>query len=283
MNKKNHPCVLTIAGTDPSGGAGIQADIKAISATGSYAASVITALVAQNTQGVQAILDVPASFIRQQLDSVCQDLNIISVKIGMLYNIDVIDVVTQSLQVYKPKHVVLDPVMVAKNGSPLLKIETLAYLKDRLFPNVHLLTPNLFEAEKILNAAITTREDMADAAKTMAEAYGVNVLLKGGHLNSLQASDVLYSIKTRTMTWFHAKRIVTKNTHGTGCSLSAAIASFLAQEEPLETAIGFAKHYLANALASGSHRHIGHGHGPIDHFYFLEDLRAHLATHAACR
>ncbi|WP_207384183.1 bifunctional hydroxymethylpyrimidine kinase/phosphomethylpyrimidine kinase [Legionella nagasakiensis] len=283
MNKKNYPCVLTIAGTDPSGGAGIQADIKVISATGCYAASVITALVAQNTQGVQAILDVPASFIQQQLDSVCQDLNMASVKIGMLHNMEVIDVVAQALQVYKPRHVVLDPVMVAKNGSPLLKIETLSYLKSRLFPNVHLLTPNLFEAEKILNVAIATMDEMVDAAKTMAEAYGVNVLLKGGHLNSSQASDVFYSIKTQTMTWFHSKRIVTKNTHGTGCSLSAAIASFLALGESLDVAIGFAKHYLTNALASASHLHIGHGHGPVDHFYFLEDLRAHLATHAACR
>lgn len=263
------PLVLTIAGTDPSGGAGIQADIKSISATGCYAASVITALVAQNTQGVQAIADIPASFIQQQLDCVFQDLTIHAVKIGMLHSLEVIEVVVNALSLYKPPYVVLDPVMIAKNGAPLLALETMSFIKEQLFPLATLITPNLFEAEQILNISIANKTDMVLAAQTMAHKYQTHVLLKGGHLNADNAPDVLCATDSLEPIWFQATRIATKHTHGTGCTLSSAIASFLAQGFPLDNAIMQAKTYLWNAIVAGSQQHIGQGCGPVDHFYFL--------------
>ncbi|RUR02359.1 bifunctional hydroxymethylpyrimidine kinase/phosphomethylpyrimidine kinase [Legionella septentrionalis] len=268
---RHPPCVLTVAGTDPSGGAGIQADIKAISATGSYAASVITALVAQNTQGVQAIQEVPTAFIAQQLDAVFQDLHIKAVKIGMLHDHEVMHVVAQSLQTHHPEYVILDPVMVAKNGCALLKEEAVSYLKEQLIPAATLITPNISEAEKILDMCIESSADMIHAARSIAEEYQVNVLLKGGHLNAPEASDVLWVTADNTSHWFHAPRIHTKNTHGTGCSLSAAIASFLAQGKDLLTAVQLAKKYLFHAIVAGSNQQIGKGHGPVDHFYFLDE------------
>ena len=261
------PCVVTIAGTDPSGGAGIQADIKAISATGSYAASIITALVAQNTQGVQAIQEVPLDFIAQQVESVFSDLSVHAVKIGMLHNKKIIELVRSTLEKYKPKHVVLDPVMVAKNGAALIESNTIDFLKENLFPFVTLITPNLPEAEHILAEKIQTVAEMNFAAKKIGRS--VNVLLKGGHLENQQASDVL--VADNNVHWFHAERIQTKNTHGTGCSLSSAIASYLAQGYFLPEAIGAAKQYLTKAIQFGADGYfrIGQGHGPIDHFYFL--------------
>lgn len=273
---KKYACVLTIAGTDPSGGAGIQADIKAITATGGYAASVITALVAQNTQGVQAIQEVPPAFITQQLDSVFHDLDIKAVKIGMLHNANVIETVASAIEKYQAKHIVLDPVMVAKNGCELLLPKTVHFLKERLFPLVDLITPNLFEAEKIIEEKIDSPEKMEIAAKKIGEIFNINVLLKGGHLASSQSSDVIYLKENNKSHWFHAERISTKNTHGTGCSLSSAIASFLAQDYSIDNAIHAAKQYLTNAIQSASTLQIGRGCGPIDHFYFLADLKNDL-------
>ncbi len=269
MKKINYPTVLTIAGTDPSGGAGIQADIKTISATGSYATSVITALVAQNTQGVQAIEAVSANFITEQLNSVFSDININAVKIGMLHNKKVISAVASALEKYKPKIIVLDPVMIAKNGSELLSLEDINFLIEKLFPLVTLITPNLFEAEKIIGHKIRNFQEMEVAAKKIAELYFVNVLLKGGHLNTSQSSDVLYLKNQSSFHWFHASRIKTKNTHGTGCTFSSAIASFLAQNYSLIKSIQCSKHYLTQAIKSGSKFKIGQGCGPVDHFYFL--------------
>ena len=269
MRKTSPPCVVTFAGTDPSGGAGIQADIKAISATGSYAASIITALVAQNTCGVQSILDIPPSFVTQQADAVFDDLDIKAVKIGMLHNEQIIDVVAAVIERRKPKHVVFDPVMVAKNGCSLIDPTTLDFLKQRLLPHVTLITPNLHEAEKLLNCQITTLDEMANAAKTLAQEFNIDVLVKGGHLNNLQSSDVLYCHSDQQEYWFHANRIETKNTHGTGCTLSSAIASYLAQEYAINDAIDAAKQYLTRAIQSGSRFNIGHGHGPVDHLFML--------------
>lgn len=264
------PCVVSIAGTDPSGGAGIQADIKAISATGSYAASVITALVAQNTQGVQAIHAVPISFVRKQLDAVFNDLNIKAVKIGMLHHAGIIEVVAHTLTKFRTKYVVLDPVMIAKDGSLLLDTATIGVLKAQLLHQVSLITPNLFEAKQLLNIEISTFPDMEKAARQLGQEFNINVLLKGGHVNvGTTASDVLYSIQDDLCHWLHVTRINTNNTHGTGCSLSAAIASFLAQGLTLYAAVKRAKEYLTNAIKFGSKQNIGRGHGPVDHFYFL--------------
>ncbi|STX27916.1 bifunctional hydroxy-methylpyrimidine kinase and hydroxy-phosphomethylpyrimidine kinase [Legionella beliardensis] len=271
MTTNNLACVLSIAGTDPSGGAGIHADIKAISATGSYAAAVITALVAQNTEGVQAIETISAGFVQKQLQSVLDDLNVQTIKIGMLHDEPIIDVVCQTLSQFKSIPIVFDPVMVAKDGSPLLKPKTLGKLKEKLLSLAYLITPNLPEAEHLLDKSIRSKEDMQTAAITIGQLYKTNVLLKGGHLNTDTSSDVLYCLKEDTCHWFHAKRVKTKNTHGTGCSLSSAIASYLAQDFSLWEAITQAKHYLTQAILSGKRYQLGHGHGPVDHFYFLEN------------
>jgi hydroxymethylpyrimidine/phosphomethylpyrimidine kinase len=271
MKQVNLPIVVSIAGTDPTGGAGIQADIKAISATGSYAASVITALLAQNTQGVQAIQAVPPMFVSQQIDSVFNDLTVAAVKIGMLHDKEIIEAVAAGLEKFKPTRIVLDPVMVAKNGCPLLNLDVIDFLKTRLFPLVTLITPNLFEAEKISDQSIKTISDMQAAAITLGEQFNVNVLIKGGHLEGSEANDVLYLTADKTCHWFQANRIDTRHTHGTGCSLSSAIASYLAQDYSLQDAVQTAKNYLTKAIESGSQLKIGKGRGPVDHFYFLKE------------
>lgn len=263
------PCVVSIAGTDPSGGAGIQADIKTISATGAYAASIITALVAQNTCGVKAIMDVPTEFVQQQLAAVFTDLPVAAVKIGMLHHEAIINTVFSALKKYQAPIVVVDPVMVAKDNSTLLDSQALQALKAALAAVVTLITPNLPEAECLLAEAIPTVHDMQAAAKTLAERLQVNVLLKGGHLQTQQASDVLYCLQDQNCHWFHGQRIATRNTHGTGCSLSSAIASYLAQGMPLLAAITQAKEYLSQAITASACWQMGQGNGPVDHFYFL--------------
>jgi len=269
------PCVLSIAGTDPSGGAGIQADIKAISATGSYAASVITALVAQNTQTVEAIFEITPEFLSQQLTSVFDDLDIKAIKLGMLHNPAVIETVYTYLKEYKG-FIVLDPVMVAKNGSELLQPEIIDLLKQYLLPLATVITPNIPEAEKLLGAKINSYEDMESAAKELSLKYNTNTLIKGGHFNLENSSDVL-CLKNNAINnlnninWLHAKKINTKNTHGTGCTLSSAIASYLAQGFDLIEAVKLAKDYLTHAILSGSKFNIGQGFGPVDHFYYLRD------------
>jgi hydroxymethylpyrimidine/phosphomethylpyrimidine kinase len=280
MKPFNPPCVLSIAGTDPSGGAGIQADIKAISATGAYAASVITALVAQNTQGVQSIFDVPPEFVVKQLESVISDLNIVAVKIGMIHNQRLISVVADFLAKTSIKHIVFDPVMVAKNGCNLLEPDTIDFLMKTLLPRVTLITPNLPEAEKLLNNTIDTPFTMAHAAKKLADEYRFNVLIKGGHLDTPQSSDVLYDFHTQTHHWFHAERVVSKHTHGTGCTFSSAIASYLAQGFSLQQAISTGKQYLTKAIEAGRTLQVGQGRGPVDHFYFLENRKQNVSTHA---
>jgi hydroxymethylpyrimidine/phosphomethylpyrimidine kinase len=227
---------------------------------------VITALTAQNTQGVQAILSVSPEFVTQQINAVCDDLNIQTIKIGMLYSQAIIERVREALIKYKPLHVVLDPVMVSKNGSALLDDDLIADLKT-LFPYVNLLTPNVLEAEKIVGQRIQSIHHMADAARFISKTHQMNVLLKGGHLNSPTAQDVL--CEAGELTWFELPRIETKNTHGTGCTLSAAIASYLAQGKPLKHAVFDAKQYLFQAISYGSQLSVGQGHGPVHHFYGL--------------
>lgn len=263
------PQILSIAGSDSSGGAGIQADIKTITALHGYAATVITALTAQNTQGVQAIHEIPAGFVTQQLDAVFQDLNIIAVKVGMLANEDIIRAVATSLAHYQPRYVVIDPVMVATTGCELLTPTAHTMLTQALFPLAHLITPNIPEAEKLLGIAIKHEQAMEAAARALGELYQTAILIKGGHLNQPLARDVLYQPTHQQCGWFTTPRINTLNTHGTGCTLSAAIATLLAFNLDLVQAITTAKNYLQEALTFGTQLQIGKGHGPVDHSYQL--------------
>lgn len=273
MQNSQIPSVVSIAGTDPSGGAGIHADIKAISATGAYAATVITALVAQNTQGVQAIYEIAPYFVRKQIHSVFDDLNIQAVKIGMLHDAQIIKVVASELNLLKPNNVVFDPVMVASDGSVLLNLKTIQLIKKILLPKVDLITPNLFEAEYLTGGKINNLSEMESSAIHLGTKFKLNVLIKGGHLNGSESSDVLYIEKENQCHWFHAKRILTRNTHGTGCSLSSAIASYLAQGKSVYQAVYLAKQYLNQAISAGANLQVGLGNGPVDHFYFLKNRR----------
>lgn len=269
-NIKKFPSVLTIAGSDSSGGAGIQADIKTIAATGCYAASVITALTSQNTLGVQAVYAIPAAVVAQQIESVLSDLNIDAIKIGMLVNEEIMVAVVAALKKFKIKNVVLDPVMISKGGSELLQADAVAYLKNNLFRLSSLITPNINEAEKIIGNSIKNRQDMKLAATTLGKKYQSNILIKGGHLNTNDCADVLYFSDSRTCHWYVSPRINTQNTHGTGCTLSAAIASYLAQDYSMLEAVAAAKQYLTKAIQAGSLLNIGHGIGPVDHFHTQE-------------
>jgi hydroxymethylpyrimidine/phosphomethylpyrimidine kinase len=269
---KNYKCVLTIAGSDSSGGAGIQADIKTISALGCYAASIVTALTAQNTQGVQAIYAIPEEFVMQQIHSVFNDIEVNAVKIGMLHDENMIATVAQALEKFKPASIILDPVMVSKNNCELLQPSSVSFLKERLFPLATLITPNLPEAEKLLGIKITTTTDMQSAAIALGQQFKTNVLIKGGHLNADQASDVFFAKEEGQCYWFHADRVETKHTHGTGCTLSAAVSSYIAKEYSLYDAIFNAKQYLTNAIRSGSGFRLGHGCGPVNHFYHVGNV-----------
>ncbi|MFA0088171.1 bifunctional hydroxymethylpyrimidine kinase/phosphomethylpyrimidine kinase [Vibrio sp. 10N.261.51.F12] len=264
------PIVLTIAGSDSGGGAGIQADIKAISATGSYACSVITALTAQNTQGVSGILGIEPDFIEAQLDAVFSDLNVVAVKIGMLADTAIIRSVAKKLKQYQPQYVVLDPVMVATSGDLLLATSAIDALKTELLPLATVITPNLPEGAALLDCAIPQSEagmdQMIDGLRTLQTPA---ILLKGGHLESESTSTDLL-ITANDVTRLETTRIHTNNTHGTGCTLSSAIASFLAQGETLHDAVQSGKHYITQAISHADTLSIGKGHGPVNHFYMLK-------------
>ncbi|MDQ8039319.1 MAG: bifunctional hydroxymethylpyrimidine kinase/phosphomethylpyrimidine kinase [Rickettsiella sp.] len=273
LNNPRLPLVLSIAGTDPSGGAGIQADIKAISATGCYAATVITILVAQNTQGVQAIQEIPLPFIQQQIDSVFSDLKFGAVKLGMLYNKKIILLVANSLKKYHPPFIVLDPVITAQSGDSLLKFDAINTIKKELFPLVTLITPNIPEAEMLLGIKITNQKQMRSATERLAETYNISVLLKGGHLNDPDSPDIFYNYSQKKFFCFNSPRIDTPHTHGTGCTLSSTIASYLAQGYALVEAISKAKTYLYQAINAGKDLNLGKGNGPVNHFYFLKKVQ----------
>ena len=260
---------LTIAGSDSGGGAGIQADLKTFSALGVYGASVLTALTAQNTRGVSAIHDVPVDFIRAQLDAVFSDLCVDAVKIGMLSQPEIIAAVAAGLTAHNQTKVVLDPVMVAESGDPLLAADAVHSIVDHLFPIASLITPNLHEAARLLNAEMATTNEVMEAQAHQLIALGANaVLLKGGHSPGEDAADFLLT-KQGESAWFSAPFVNTKNTHGTGCSLSSAIASGLAKGEPLIPAIDQAKRWLTGAIQHADDLNIGHGAGPVHHFYAL--------------
>ncbi|QOQ71058.1 bifunctional hydroxymethylpyrimidine kinase/phosphomethylpyrimidine kinase [Photobacterium damselae] len=263
------PITLTIAGSDSGGGAGIQADIKAISATGGYACSVITALTAQNTQGVHGIYSISANFVAEQLDAVFRDLDVKAVKIGMLSDSNIISIIAHKLRQYQPKYLVVDPVMVATSGDLLLEHNAISTLKEQLLPLADVITPNLPEAAALLDCAQPkTEEDMEAMIEQLRQLGAHSVLLKGGHLdNTTNSTDLL--ILPHDVLQFTTPRIDTQNTHGTGCTLSAAIASYLAQGYSLTEAVKAAKHYISNAIAHADELQIGSGHGPVHHFFNL--------------
>lgn len=257
--------VLTIAGSDCSGGAGIQADLKTMTACGVYGMSVITALTAQNTTGVYGIMDVEPEFVAKQLDCVFQDIVPDAVKIGMVSRREIIRVIAEKLRQYQAKNVVLDPVMVSTSGSRLLAADAMEELAGQLLPLAAVITPNIPEAELLGGRKIDSEADMEQAAKRIGERYGGTVLLKGGHQVGT-ANDVLY--QDGTWTWFYGKRIDNPNTHGTGCTLSSAIACGLAEGKTIETSVRSAKVYLSGALASGLD--LGAGSGPLDHCFLVK-------------
>ncbi|WP_018698717.1 bifunctional hydroxymethylpyrimidine kinase/phosphomethylpyrimidine kinase [Amorphus coralli] len=262
------PTALTIAGTDPSGGAGIQADLKAFAALGVHGASAITALVAQNTQGVRAIHDVPADFIRAEIDAVFDDLSVDAVKIGMLSKPVVIETVGAALDAHGARTVVLDPVMVAASGDPLLDEDAVVGVRDVLLPRALVITPNLPEAAKLLDTGeAATTEEMEAQARRLLEFGPRAVLLKGGHGSGADSADVLVTRDGSAARWFVAPRIDTKNTHGTGCTLSSAIAAGLAKGLALPDAVEAAKAYLTAALKQADSLAIGKGRGPVHHFH----------------
>jgi len=261
------PIVLTIAGSDSGGGAGIQADIKAMSATGSYACSVITAITSQNTQGVSAIHPIPLEHISSQLDAVFIDLNVAAVKVGMLADSEIIKVVADKIRQYQPKHLVVDPVMVATSGDLLLEQSAISTLKQELLPLADLITPNLPEGAALIGGDVPQDEDQMGAMIESLRTLGAKaVLLKGGHLEKDENSnDLLISVDNSEL--LSAKRVQTKNTHGTGCTLSSAIASYLAQGNCLHKAVYLGKQYISQAIAHADLLDVGQGHGPVHHFF----------------
>lgn len=258
--------ILTIAGSDPSGGAGIQADLKTISALGGYAASVITAITAQNTKGVQEVSPLPASLIKAQLEAVFEDLHPRSVKVGMIYDLASATAITDILEHYQPDYVVYDPVMVSTSGRKLMEDDTIQYIKETVFPRCTLITPNLPEASLLAGTMITDSLSMKHFGKDFVQRYQTDVLIKGGHLNGSHIKDIL--CKTDGTTYeYDTLKVETTNLHGTGCTLSSAIATYLAQDLTPEKAIKRAKEYITNAIREAKDWHIGHGNGPLCHFF----------------
>jgi hydroxymethylpyrimidine kinase/phosphomethylpyrimidine kinase/thiamine-phosphate diphosphorylase len=254
--------VLTVAGSDSGGGAGIQADIKTITLLGGYASSVITALTAQNTLGVNAIQGIPASFVAEQLDAVLGDIPVDVVKTGMLFSGEIIETIADKLVAYGKRILVLDPVMVAKGGSRLIGEDALRILIGRLLPLAYLATPNIPEAEALTGIEIKDEASMVDAARALHHLGARNVLIKGGHLDADYAPDILFD--GRDIRRYSTRRIDSANTHGTGCSFASAIAAFLAQGEPLPSAVAKAKKFITAAISHAMP--LGMGHGPINHF-----------------
>jgi hydroxymethylpyrimidine/phosphomethylpyrimidine kinase len=265
--KREYHKVLTIAGSDSGGGAGIQADLKTISAIGCYGMSVITALTAQNTRGVTGIHAVPPSFAAKQLEAVFSDIGADAVKIGMLYSAELIEVVAEQLKKYNAKNIVLDPVMVAQSGDKLLQDDAIQAIKEHLMPLADVVTPNLPEARVLLDRDIHGLEDMRAAAEALAASGSRSILVKGGHLEENKSTDLLYIAAENRFVVLEADRIASRNNHGTGCTLSSAIASYMAKGCGIEEAVRNAKSYIHSAIRAGADYTIGKGHGPVHHFF----------------
>ena len=265
--QKKYKRVLTIAGSDPSGGAGIQADLKTFSACRCFGTSAIVAVVDENTVGVTGVHPVPVEFVTGQIKSVLDDIGADAIKIGMLHSSELIRAVKETLAMYDIKNIVLDPVMVATSGDKLLQDEAIETLKHELIPFARVITPNTPEAEVLLGRKINGKNDLPVVVQELSFGGKVSVLLKGGHLNNELVIDVFYNVETEEIIFFPSERINTKNTHGTGCTFSSAIAAFLAHGKSLNDAIGNAKEYIKSAITAGAAYEIGKGHGPVHHFY----------------
>lgn len=264
---KQYKRVLTIAGSDSGGGAGIQADVKTISACGCFATTAITAITAQNTHSVTNIHPIPVDTLKNQIIAVLSDIGTDSVKIGMLNNPETIIAVDEVLQQFNISNIVLDPVMVSTSGSQLLQTDAIGTLKSQLIPKVRVITPNIPEVEILLGEKLDNKSQLLDYAKTLGEKYYVSVLLKSGHIKDNDLLDVFFNNETKEVIELKSKRIITQNTHGTGCTLSSAIASYLARDYGLSDAVRLAKDYINEAIIAGKDYKIGEGHGPVKHFY----------------
>jgi len=266
---KTYSRVLTIAGSDSGGGAGIQADIKAISATGSYAASAITAVTVQNTLGVEAVHPVPVDILKAQISCVLSDIGADAIKIGMLHSAEVVRAVVESLVEFKIRNVVLDPVMVSTSGHRLIEESAIEVLSEVLVPRARVITPNVPEAEILSGMKISSEADLPAVARALSRKAGgrVSVLMKAGHLTEEKLVDYFYNAEEDRIIELVSSRVDTPNTHGTGCTMSSAFASYLAQGLSLDDAARSAKDYMVGAIISGAGYEIGHGHGPVDHFW----------------
>lgn len=268
-NQMKYNTVLTIAGSDSGGGAGIQADIKAISAMGCFASSAITAITAQNTLGVDAVHPVPLDILAAQIDAVLSDIGTDAIKIGMLHSAEVVSLVADKIEQYGITNVVLDPVMVSTSGHKLIEDNAIEIMKNRLIPLARVITPNLPEAEILSGCTITAQQEFPQIATLLSHNNRTSVLLKAGHLNGDTLTDYFYNAEDGTMTLLPSKRVDTRNTHGTGCTLSSALAAALARGESLTEAAISAKRYIEQAIITGAKYDIGHGHGPVNHFFAL--------------
>jgi len=259
--------VLTIAGSDSGGGAGIQADLKTFSAIGCYGMSVITALTAQNTQGVKAIHAVPPAFAVEQIEAVLSDIGADAIKIGMLYSAELIEAVAQELKKHGARKIVLDPVMVAQSGDKLLQDDAIEAIKTHLMPLADVVTPNIPEAAVLCGMQLTQWSDIENAAETLAKYGSRSILIKGGHGDERKSTDLLFLAGESRFVSLAADRIETRNNHGTGCTLSSAIASYMAKGSDVEEAVQKAKIFMNHSIAAGAHYKIGNGHGPVHHFF----------------
>ena len=269
---KRYPTVLTIAGSDSGGGAGIQADLKTIAALGAYGASAITALTAQNTTGVRAIHPVPGAFLKQQLEAIFEDIIVDSVKIGMINTVETAEIIAGILDRFQPGFVIFDPVMVSTSGAKLIQDETIDVLWKELFSRVSLITPNLDEAKILVNRDIQNTDEMILAAEEMIEKGCQAVLLKGGHLIAPKLFDVFVQ-KGEKPQIFESDYIDSKNVHGTGCTLSSAIATQVALGESLQESIRLARIYVADAIGAGKEIVTGKGSGPLNHSFSPEKMQ----------
>ncbi len=264
---KHYKTALSIAGSDPSGGAGIQADLKTFSACGCYGSTVIVAVVDENTVGVTGVHPIPVPFVAGQIKSVLSDIGADAIKIGMLHSSELILAVKNTLLEYDAENIVLDPVMVATSGDKLLQDEAIETLKNELIPYVRVITPNIPEAEILLGKEIKSQKDLSLVIKDLSFGNQVSVMLKAGHLTEDKLTDVFYNAETGEIIELTSQRIDTKNTHGTGCTFSSAITAFLAHGLSLNDAVRKGKDYINNAIVAGADYEIGKGHGPVHHFF----------------
>jgi hydroxymethylpyrimidine/phosphomethylpyrimidine kinase len=270
---KTYPVVLTIAGSDSGGGAGIQADLKTMSALGVFGLSAITAVTAQNTLGVRVIHSVPCDVLEAQIEAVMSDFNVAAVKVGMINHSEAATIIANAIKKYKPKHVVIDPVMVATSGAILIEEHAVEQLKKQLFPLADVITPNLNETSILLGRIITNQQEMEDAAKALCDFGCKSALVKGGHLQTGKMTDVLWLKEENKACYFSSPKIETNNLHGTGCTLSSAIATFLTSGDTVPQAVEHAKDYIYKAIEAGKNIKTGKGNGPINHFFAPQKMK----------